>query len=63
MKTLSILLAYIVIICAVILPICTIWHCVNVNCTTSVIIYLSSCLMIFCGIIIYMMYTVINIVK
>lgn len=56
MKTLTLILAYIVIICAVWLPIWTIWYCIKVNCTTNIVFYLGSCTFIFSNMTIYMMY-------
>lgn len=54
MKTLSVLLAYIVIVCAILLPIWTIWYCVKANCSEEIIYYLSTCTFIFSSIIIFM---------
>ena len=56
MKTLTILLAYIVIICAAFMPIWTIWHCIIFGCKSEIIYYLGICTFTFSSMIIYMMY-------
>lgn len=63
MKTLSVLLAYIVIVCAIILPVWTIWYCIEVNCSAEIIYYLATCTFIFSSIIIFMIYKCIKLLN
>lgn len=63
MKTLSVLLAYIVIVCAILLPVWTIWYCVKANCSAEIIYYLATCTFIFSSIIIFMIYKCIKLLN
>ena len=60
MKALTLLLILISIICAIILPICTIWYAMSLDYRIECIVYLSLCTSSFSCIGIYMLVKVIK---